>query len=139
MRKKDVRTIKDLENYYNKVRKIKFTDEIVVEKLEDIFEKISKYNTFYVRGGHQCSSYRNRSIDDIIRMSKFYFPKLKAKKIIESYLEFKKGKKIITFKCPHIRKFVVLEVLDVRYYSDPTTIPVIIEGSGFHNFEEVDL
>lgn len=139
MRKRDVKTIKDLEKYYKKVRKIKFTDEITIKRLKDIFEQIATCNTYYVRGSFQCSYYRNRSIDDIIRLSKFYFPKLKVKKIIESYLEFKKDRKIVIFRCPNIRKFVALKVYEPRYYSDTNEVHNIIKGSGFYNFEEVSL
>lgn len=139
MRKKDVKTIKDLENYYKKVRKIRFADGIIVKSLEDIFEIVSSCDTYYVRGRHQCSKYRNRSIDDIIRLSKFYFPKLKAKEVIKSYLEFKKGKEIVTFRCPHIRKFVTLKVYNVSYHPNTNNAHDIIKGSGFYNFEEVNL
>lgn len=82
MNKNEVRTVKDLEEYYSNCRKIKFKDYIP-ETLEDTFHAISAgESTTFTKGGYQCKSNRARSIDDCIKIAKFYFPEKSVKEIV---------------------------------------------------------
>src|SRR3970282_374180 len=113
MTKKDVTTIKDLEIYYNKIRKIRFKDDVIIKSIEDILYytidlKQDPIETYFVRGGLQCDYDRYRSLDDIIKLSKFYFPKSRIKDILFEIIKYEAGRTngagFMYNYCPDIRK-----------------------------------
>ena len=112
MNKKQVKTKEDLEEYYNKCRKIKFVEGTpkpnntlqVIKRVLD-YEGASE-RTIFTRGGHNCYSNKYRSLDDVIKIVKYYYPKKSIKDIIKTILKYQK-----TFDygfyfgyCPNIRK-----------------------------------
>lgn len=116
MNKKDVKEIKDLEQYYSKARKIKFSEE-----LEKKYENLSlfkifylflhkKNETYYVRGKLQCKAYKYRSMDELFVICKYYFPEITIKEILQKVIDLSiyfKNKDIlipIMLYCPDIRK-----------------------------------
>lgn len=139
MNKKDVITAKDLEKYYNECRKIRFLKDGEVElilkgvyldisKLDIIFNKliIQKYETFYIRGGNHCPGGRFRSIDNFIRICKYYIPNVKVSYILKyiydlysNNIKRKAGERIllpiITY-CPDIRG---TNFQSMSYYHSP--------------------
>jgi hypothetical protein len=93
MTKNDVKTIDDLELYYNKVRKIRFDKKIEIKSIQDIFKHtiepdIPNQETFFVKGRLQCEDNRDRSLDDVIKLCKFYFPKSTIKEILSEIYKF---------------------------------------------------
>lgn len=113
MNKKDVVTEKDIEKYYSKCRKIKFMDGSEPTSPNDLIEKVIRHRcaTTYTRGGYHCDSGRIRSLDDLIKVYKYYYPTVKVSKIITVLQNFtikvnKKGQGYINFSyCPNINKF----------------------------------
>lgn len=113
MKKSEVKTKEDLENYYNTCRKIKFRKDTEVPKsIKSILKRILDYQdgnseaTVFSKEGHHCDKNKNRSLDDIIRLCKYYFPNHTIKQIIKSILKYQK-----TFNhdfyfgyCPDIKK-----------------------------------
>ena len=112
MNKKQVKTKEDLELYYNKCRKIKFavgreeptSTKQVIQRVLD-YEGDSE-RTVFTRGGHNCLADKLRSLDDVVKIVKYYYPKKKIKDIIGDILKYQK-----TFNfdfyfgyCPNIRK-----------------------------------
>lgn len=92
MNKKDVKNAEDLEKYYNKVRKIKFSDDIEIKSLNDVYDHLfGKYggnldatqqDTYFKKGRIHCNSgSRYRSFDDFFNLCKNYFPTISLKEI----------------------------------------------------------
>lgn len=90
MRKKDVVTKQDIEKYYNKVRKIRFDNDIVINNFSYLYYYflLKKSPTYYVRGKIQCESKKNRSLDDFIIIYKYYFPDKTVKDFFKEYYDF---------------------------------------------------
>lgn len=83
MKKNDVKNEKDLEEYYSKCRKIKFKN-FEPKTLRDVFYGITiGKETTFTRGGYQCDKNKYRSIDDYIKIAKFYYPNLTLKDILQ--------------------------------------------------------
>ena len=113
MKKSEVKTKEDLENYYNTCRKIKFKKDTQVPKtIRSILKRVLDYQngdseaTVYAREGNHCNYGKSRSLDDVIRICKYYFPNHTIKQIIKSILKYQS-----TFNynfyfgwCPNIRK-----------------------------------
>jgi hypothetical protein len=128
MKKSDVKDFDTLEEYYDKVRKIKFDDNVQIESLDDIYNNLftlhrvgfSQRPTFFSRGKLQCSSGRFRSIDDFVKLVKKYFPDKTLKEIFQ-YLKdkedtFKKDDLIQSFRyCGTIRKYNFSGLIPSRY------------------------
>lgn len=128
MNKGDVKDLGTLEEYYNRVRKIKFSDEIQIESLEDIYnnlftlQRIGKQQrpTFFTRGKLQCASGRYRSIDDFLKLVKKYFPDTTLKEAFiflkEKEEHFKKEnlRQCLRY-CPNIRKYNFGGLLPIHY------------------------
>lgn len=97
MKKSEVKTKEDLENYYNKCRKIKFiegTEEPnsvlqVIQRVLD-YENDSE-STVFTRGGHNCFADKSRSLDDVIKIVKYYYPKKSIKDVIKTILKYQKS------------------------------------------------
>lgn len=80
---------KQLQEKFDKGRKIKFEGDIKIKSLGDILDhlfgapahsyKITK--TTYSRGGHQCDAGRSRSLEDIYKMSRYYELGLSLKQV----------------------------------------------------------
>lgn len=116
MNKKDVKEIKDLEQYYSKVRKIKFSEEIEEKyknlSLFKIFYLLTmeKEETYFVRGKLQCKKFKMRSLDDLFAICKYYFPKKTIKQVLSSFIKMsshfsRKDTLVpILLYCPDIRK-----------------------------------
>ena len=129
MKKGDVRDFDSLEEYYNKVRKIKFADDVQIESLNDIYKNLfttdRRYEmvqkpTYFVRGAQQCNAGRYRSIDDFLKISKRYFPE----KTLKELFQFLKDKQEELLKdglmqglsyCAHIRKYNFKGLSGSRY------------------------
>ena len=112
MNKKQVKTKEDLEEYYNKCRKIKFVEGTPKPKNTlQIIKRILGYSgeserTVFTKGGHNCYHNKYRSLDDVIKIVKYYYPKKKIKDIIKSILKYQKtfDYKFYFGYCPNIRK-----------------------------------
>jgi len=113
MKKSEVKTKEDLENYYNTCRKIKFRKDTEVPKtIRSILKRILDYQdgeseaTVFSREGHHCHKNKSRSLDDIIRICKYYFPKHTVKQIIKGILDYQDtfDYKFYFGWCPNIRK-----------------------------------
>lgn len=112
MNKKQVKTKEDLELYYNKCRKIKFAEGLeeptstkqVIQRVLD-YEGASE-RTIFIRGGYNCDYDKSRSLDDVIKIVKYYYPKKKIKDIIGAILKYQKSFDYNFYfgYCPNIRK-----------------------------------
>lgn len=86
MNKKQVITKENVEEYYSKVRKIRFKDDLKFSTLKELFStyiNVEDNVTYYKKGSVHCYSGRHRSIDDFINIAKNYFPELKVSQIIK--------------------------------------------------------
>lgn len=96
MNKKQVKTKEDLELYYTKCRKIKFVEGTPLpNSIRNILERILDYEgdgerTVFIRGGHNCYANKYRSLDDVIKICKYYYPKKTIKDIINEILKYQK-------------------------------------------------
>lgn len=112
MNKKQVKTKEELEEYYNKCRKIKFVEGTIKPKNTlQVIKRILGYEgvserTIFTRGGHNCYANKYRSLDDVIKIVKYYYPKKKIKDIIKTILKYQKSFDYNFYfgYCPHIRK-----------------------------------
>ena len=105
MRKKDIKTNKDLEIYYSKCRKIKFNDKIKINNRTEILNLLtSKYATYHIKNKQHCPSSRNRSLDDFLRLCKFYFPIHTIKENIKFFKRYVEDYDIYIGYCPNIKK-----------------------------------
>lgn len=112
MNKKQVKTKEDLEEYYNKCRKIKFVEGTDKPKNTlQVIKRILDYDgsserTVFTRGGHNCYVDKSRSLDDIIKIVKYYYPKKTIKDIIAAILKYQKSfdYNFCFAYCPNIRK-----------------------------------
>lgn len=117
MNKKQVITKDDLELYYSKCRKIRFEDDYKPKDIKEILDytlyiDYSSKSTFFKRGKIHCYSCKFRSLDDIIKLCKFYFPNIEIKDVITGIIEYEKlisknnsGKTLNFSNCPDIRKY----------------------------------
>lgn len=128
MRKDEVRDFETLDEYYTKVRKIKFADNVIIESLDDIYNSLftlqkigfAQKPTFFARGAVQCSTGRYRSIDDFLKLGKRYFPEKTLKELFQFLKEkediFKKDELIQSLRyCGHIRKYNFSGLIPMRY------------------------
>ena len=128
MRKNEVKDFDTLDEYYTKVRKFKFADDVIIESLNDIYNNLFTLNregfvqkpTYYVKGSLQCNSGRYRSIDDFIKVSKKYFPEKTIKELFtflrEKEEKFKEEDKIQTLRyCSTIRKYNFSGTVPIAY------------------------
>lgn len=96
MNKSQVKTKEDLEEYYSKVRKIRFKEEDL--KFNSIKELFNRYvrrdinDTYYKKGSQHCHAGKNRSIDDFLVIAKNYFPNLTIKEILLEIKDFQNEK-----------------------------------------------
>ena len=112
MTKRDVINEDDIEIYYKQCRKIKFKIENKTKKysLKNIFKKMCKIEqhnpsaTVYMKGGHHCEYGKVRSLDDILKLAKYYNPKKTVKEIIIELTKYKNGKLNYMY-CHNIRKY----------------------------------
>lgn len=119
MKKTDVKTVEDIEQYYKKCRRLKFKEGKEPKDLKEVFARLLGNDTSATcgaRGGHHCHNGKYRSLDDYIAVSKTYFPDLTVKHIISELMyNFSKDKyKASTTRnedyyvcaryCPNIRK-----------------------------------
>lgn len=135
MNKKEVTSAELMETYYSKCRKIKFEDgEIIINDFEDVYKYLfGQYGimspkpidypisqpTVYNKGGYQCDSGKYRSIDDFIKICKYYFPEKTVKNCLEfliSKFDYIQSQNVsINFGyCPNIRKWNIRGVY--HYY-----------------------
>lgn len=96
MNKSQVETKEDLEEYYSKVRKIRFKEEDLkfnsVKQLFARYVKRDSNDTYYKKGSQHCYAGKNRSIDDFIVIAKNYFPNLTVKEILLEIKDFQNEK-----------------------------------------------
>ena len=87
MNKSQVKNLEDLENYYSKVRKIRFREkELKFNSLEELFVRYvdaTKNDTYFKRGSLHCDNFKGRSIDDFLVIAKNYFPDMTVKEILK--------------------------------------------------------
>ena len=90
MKLSDIKNDNDIEEYYNKCRKIKFNDNDKINTRLDIIKYLSenKKNTYYVRNSLHCYSYKWRSVSDYVILCKYYFPKFSVKNNIKFLFNF---------------------------------------------------
>ena len=114
MNKQDVISSEDLELYYNKCRKVKLihNDSLPIQTILD--EVITqKHPTYFKTGTKQCGVGHYRSLDDVLKVCKYYYPEMSLsdimKEIVIYALEFSdregNDKLFLQFcYCPTIRK-----------------------------------
>ena len=130
MKKGDVKDLETLEEYYSKVRKIKFDDNVQIESLDDIYNNLFSLRkvgfeqkpTYFNRGKIQCASGRYRSIDDFLKVTKKYFPEKTLKEIFQYLKEreetYQKDKLIQCLRyCGNIRKYNFSGLIPMAYSS----------------------
>lgn len=111
MNKRDVRTKEDIELYYKKCRKIRLKN-ITPLSLEEIIKVMiaphKDAETVYSRGGAHCNGYRYRSLEDIIKVCKFYFRDATVKDVYNTILKCEsklKSPYVYRFRwCPDIKR-----------------------------------
>lgn len=93
MNKKQVSNLEDLELYYNKCRKVKLIDN-THKDIQRVIDKIirSKEKTYFSKGGKQCGQGYYRSLDDVIKICKYYFPDYSLKQIIKELVAYADSK-----------------------------------------------
>jgi hypothetical protein len=82
MRQKEINDVKDVDNYYNQVRKIKFNDGIEINNILDIKLLLyplnaytSKTPTYFGKNGNlHTGTEKYRSFNDYFILCKYYFP-----------------------------------------------------------------
>jgi len=147
MNKSQVKTKEDLEEYYSKVRKIRFKEEDL--KFNSIKELFNRYvrrdvnDTYYKKGTQHCSTGRNRSIDDFIVIAKNYFPNLTVKEILLEIKDFQNEKVNIgygTFSyaylgyCHNIRKNNIFYASALSSWIDKDPLSCVnLKDNGFKN------
>lgn len=60
--------------------------------------------TVYVREGYHCDDERRRSVDDYIKLCKYYFPDVSVKDICNNMFKLLIKEKTYLRYCPNIRK-----------------------------------
>lgn len=139
MRKHEVVSEEDLENYYKKVRKFKFESFVpsdIKELIERFFSK--KEDTYFLNGKQQGYYGTNRSIDDFLIIAKYYFPENSIKEFREELKSFLKGNGLeegiyrhpYTMRCHHIRKQVIWMAI---YKITNSLEHITFKDSGFRN------
>lgn len=139
MRKYEVVSEEDLENYYKKVRKFKFKSFVpsdIKELIERFFSK--KEDTYFLNGKQQGYYNTNRSIDDFLIIAKHYFPEKSIKEFRKELKDFLKGNGLeegmyrhpLTTRCPNIRKQVIWMAL---YKHTNSLEHITFRDSGFRN------
>jgi hypothetical protein len=87
MNKSQVENLEDLENYYSKVRKIRFKEEdLKFNSIEELFQRYvdaNKNDTYFKKGSPHCSPGRGRSIDDFLVIAKTYFPDVTIQEVLK--------------------------------------------------------
>ena len=113
MNKQQVHGLEDLELYYNKCRKVKLIHNNIPDIKIIIDEVITKkYTTYFKTGTVQCRVGHYRSLDDLFKVCKYYYPEISLsdimKEIVIYALEFSKSEDYKLFLqfcyCPNIRK-----------------------------------
>ena len=139
MKKSDVKTIEEMEEYFKKCRKIKFKDDVNIKSLNDVFVNLfgthgtgdykdNSVSTFYNKGSIHCEVSNNwggkkyRSINDFLLISKKYFPEKPATEIIK-FLDSKEkehnkeeGRGLMVAYCSQVRRYNIRGVGNNRYY-----------------------
>lgn len=148
MKVSEVNNVDKLEEYFSTCRKIKFSNEIQINSLDDIFDNLyGKYGstsgleqkeTFYTKGGFHCEAGRYRSINDFFKLVKFYFRDKTVKDIVEFLYNKEKSyndeKKYINYGyCTHIRKYNFRGVGYASYYDKINTYDF---NDTFPNFKQ---
>lgn len=113
MNKQQVHSLEKLELYYNKCRKIKLihNEPIPIQQIIDEVIRI-KFQTYFIKGTEQCRTGCYRSLDDLFKVCKYYYPEMSLsdimKEIVIYALEFSKSEDDKLFLqfcyCPTIRK-----------------------------------
>ena len=84
MNKQDVISSEDLELYYNKCRKVKLihNDSLPIQTILD--EVITqKHPTYFKTGTKQCGVGHYRSLDDVLKVCKYYYPEMSLSNIMK--------------------------------------------------------
>lgn len=115
MRKQDVITLDDVITYYDQVKLIRFHEDVIIEDVQAIFEnsinvdKDHNFATYYTKGGYHCEDGKYRSLDDLFKLAKYYFPGILLGEIIRELFIYEEdlGEEDHTLSygyCPDIRK-----------------------------------
>lgn len=93
MNKKQVSNLEELELYYNKCRKVKLIDD-THNNIQKVIDKVieRKEKTYYSRGAKQCGQGYYRSLDDVIKVCKYYFPDYSLKQILREIVIYAESK-----------------------------------------------
>ena len=114
MRKTDVRTEADINQYLTGARKIKFlSDRVVSEQptLREIFTALitNEPATCYMRGGEHCPQGRYRSLYDFTLLAKKYVPEATLKDVLFllfDYYSTPNGRNVRRLLyCPTVRRY----------------------------------
>lgn len=109
--KQKVFNLKQLEEYYSNCKKIRLaTDKKLT--VEEIYDNLimDRNSTYYSRLGNHCKPNKMRSLDDFIKVCKFYNSELTVKEIIQKLINYEKHRikhnKLIKWLayCPDIKK-----------------------------------
>ena len=133
MRRRDVKTEQDFEILYNKER-IKFQDYIKIRNRSDIiFELFHKRNaTFGPRNGKHCVKDKMRSVDDYLKLCKFYYPNFTVKNNLNYIRDFVdktktyKGFNLKISYCPNISKHNCQQYTGFIYGHSSFPSPIVL-------------
>jgi len=93
MNKQEVNSLEKLELYYNKCRKIRL-ENTTYNDIQKVIDQVieGKEKTYFSKGGHQCGHGHYRSLDDVIKVCKYYFPEYSLKQILIEILNYSTSK-----------------------------------------------
>lgn len=112
MRKNEVDNVEKLEQYYSKIRKIRFKDGVSIKQIKTIKRLLFNDSapTFFIKGKEHCKEYKLRSVDDYFNLCKTYFPNKTLKDFAKIWLEDERKKELNNKKrillryCPNINR-----------------------------------
>jgi len=112
MRIDNIEKYEDLEIYFKKRRKIKFSDDVKIESRKDVllktYDPYTSFPTFYVKGSLHCDARKARSISDILLLLNYYFPDFTLRENFQYIQKFATEippyNDIKIFYCRNIRK-----------------------------------
>lgn len=86
--KKKVTNLDELEEYYSRNRKFKFSNNYKPNNFKELYIKFlgdhNNNDTYFPNSNKlHCENNRNRSVDDLITITKYYFPDMTVKQILK--------------------------------------------------------
>ena len=97
----------ELDLKFSRLRPIKFSDNVSVDSIDDIINEliVNRIPTYHKNGVLQCGRGHRRSIQDTLKVVKYYFPEATTKEILERVFN---DKRIVGSYCGDVRKYVMI-------------------------------